>query len=812
MPSNTCRLRSNWRERQGANAVPRRLFPSASWSWLICCLASLWGVGRVWLALAADAGPQLTTFQLQGPRQLSLSWTGSAPAYQVQVRDKLDAGSWQPLLTSSHTAALVGLESSAGFFRVVALASGLVGSISDERRLAVLDAIRESIATLPGDDPAVESRQLAEFVAGFEEIQVAGVDRDTSVWARFVDGRPLLIVNNRRPARDDELERSPAATVSQAGLLTESGPQTKADLVPERGLASVLQSPGQPTPTGIPASARAVLFQATLPGIKAPMLASLVPAFQSRGYEVSGGEASLPNFLAVETVGNDIGVLYIDSHGGLLPVQLEVTNAVTQVVQTYAFRIFVVATSTVVDAASERIYRPYFERGEVGYTLCGPSVLKGLSRDATIVERRSIYFITPAFARHHWTFGPNSFVYIDTCHSGSDVATDFAEVCFDRGAAAYAGWTDSVHDAWAFNKVTRRLFDGLIGGSPIYPQTPKQRPFDRVALRSYLRRQGLDKDQTPGFPGAELTFLSRPNSAAQFGLLAPSIQSMSTDEIKGELRLVGLFDLTAPAQVRVEGQSSQDVDVTPIRIEGAASQPAPTQIICPLPADRQPSAGMVTVIQRGRRSNTVPLTEWRVQGRLERSFVSGLTQPSAFYDFKVHLRTDLHEYRRIPYETPIFPGNYAQIGRDSTCRLSQAAGIYHDPNQIRTVEWLLNAPADPPLLYMPPLEQDSTWFNGATTFLADRSIYFVVSARVKDSVTVVEKTISSITGEPIEFRQLFNPIVRTFSGSGRNGTVDRTSFAIPAGQGTVAGDAGLIRWETAQASFAPAPADPETEE
>src|SRR5207344_826511 len=70
--------------------------------------------------------------------------------------------------------------------------------------------------------------------------------------------------------------------------------------------------------TGIPASQRAVLFKATLPSIVAPNVRYLTPLLRRQGYEVVGGEASLDNFINVRNYGNDVGILYIDSHGGFV--------------------------------------------------------------------------------------------------------------------------------------------------------------------------------------------------------------------------------------------------------------------------------------------------------------------------------------------------------------------------------------------------------------------------------------------------------------------------------------------------------------
>jgi hypothetical protein len=214
-------------------------------------------------------------------------------------------------------------------------------------------------------------------------------------------------------------------------------------------------------------------------------------------------------------------------------------------------------------------------------------------------------------------------------------------------------------------------------------------------------RSGFDTDPDP-LPkgGAKLTFYENAlASGNEFGALAPSIQSMYVDEKTGELRIAGSFDPNTSATVRIEGNGTKEISATPFIISGAATQPDPAQIICSLPARGQPSAGNVTVIQRGRTSNTVPLSEWGVSGRLVKYFTVDITSPSATYDFTLHLRTDLHPYRRLPYQASAFPGNNAAAAEDSSCSLTDASGVYNDPNGIRTVEWKLASGGAIPRLF-----------------------------------------------------------------------------------------------------------------
>ncbi len=667
------------------------------------------------------------------------------------------------------------------------LASLLVASgdrvVAPADRSRVLRAIGEKIVTLVGADPAVSSQALAAFLAQFPELEAVGISPDSSVYAQFIDGRPLNIFNNRTGATAAELQRTIDLTPLPA---PEPGmSKIKSGLSYPEGTFRALAA--QPV-TGLPESRQAVLLKATVPGISAPMLNSLVPAFARRGYQVYGDEAGLEQLMNVRDFGRNIGVFYIDSHGGVGDIP-RITP--TEEGSRGLFRdlpTFILLTSTVTTEEGDRKYSGHFARGELSYGVLGPDVIKA---DGSIIRADAYYCVTSEFVRRYWKFGRNGFVYIDTCHGGSPAAAAFPRACFDAGAAVYAGWSDRVLDGWAYF-ATRVFFDTMLGGNNIFTEiTPKCRPFDRASVLAYMARRKIDVDQTSNFPGAHLLFTQN-SAGGEFGLLNPSIQSMSVDESKDQLNIYGYFDPTTSATVRIEGNGTVERTVQPL---------SGTQLVVPLSATGSPSAGRVTVTQRQRPSNTVPLTEWKVSGEMIRYFAIGESQPSATYEYKIHLRTDIHPYRRFPYETPAFPGNYSLGASDSTARLASASGIYHDPNGIRTVEWHVDSPTELPYRFINSPDPNTTYFSANATFSEGGILYFVVNARAKDGATSTTTTL--VDGSPVESDEKFNPLTRVFSSNGRNGSFNLSSGDIPAGEGSVASDSGIVRWQTSPASFPP---------
>lgn len=740
-------------------------------------------IGLMAVTIATAQTPPRVVNSAASGGALRLHWTGTAPSYAVQGTPSLTAPDWQPLLLTARTNATIPLPGGTGFFRVQALNNSGDLEISDDRRLEILDAIGRKIESLPGTNDVVESRELASFVSSHAEFIGVGVVKDTSVWARFRDGRLLFIINNRPPATDEELEQVERliSTASTAGA-SSSG---------EAALASAAVSLSRPAPhaitravrpTGLPESRNAVLFQATGVGLSAPAFARLAPAFRARGYQVQGGEAGLFELMAVKELGDDIGVFYIDTHGvsveGVIP--------------------FALLTSTPVDSENHGRLRDNFARGEVAYVVTGPKIRP--KRPGIVVTPKPLYCVLPPFVPAYWKFGRNSLVYVDVCDSASPDAATFIERCAEAGASVYMGWTDTVDDAWALYAAGVFLGTSMGDREHLIKTATPTRSFDWPAIASYMASRRINI--SPRSNAELILFADTPSANGRFGLLTPSIYSMNVDEAREELRIVGLFDSEVPATVRIEGNGVREVTV-PVRPNSSTLHP--WQIVCPLPAREQPTAGLVTVIQRGRASNPVPLTEWRVEARGKRWFSPGFPDLFSTVDFQLHFRADVHPSRSAPYQVPVFLGTSAAASRASTARVVEASGIYTDvnasnPNFVRTVEWSLPGPIDLPITYTGFGTVDRA-FHGTLGIARDGNSDLVFTSKAANDMTVIETQISP-SGRS-ELRYPGDPGVRIFPpGKTR---LDFTTYALESGTGPAAGDSGQFGWGEASASFPPEP-------
>jgi hypothetical protein len=98
----------------------------------------------------------------------------------------------------------------------------------------------------------------------------------------------------------------------------------------------------------------------------------------------------------------------------------------------------------------------------------------------------------------------------------------------------------------------------------------------------------------------------------------------------------------------------------------------PSEIICDLPTNL---AGDVYVEIQGRKSNVVPLTEWRGQLRYtsNSNIASNYTITCDF-----HFRADIHGFREVPHEKPSVGVIRTHAARDSKCRW-EVSGTPYSP-------------------------------------------------------------------------------------------------------------------------------------
>jgi hypothetical protein len=463
--------------------------------------------------------------------------------------------------------------------------------VSPSLRKAAIDYVTGVDSTLDWSNPMLAKQQLLQQLQNRSEFEASGANDDASVWARFTDGR-LLIISNNRPAND-----------------TAAGPNS-----PGFWSNAPAGIPGGELPTG--RKARLLNAMGTVFTNPLPVLESM---FKAKGYDVTPGLGSIAN---LRTVNND-AVFYIDAHGGTGGLR----NGTTE---------YAIWTSDPFDTVTDASLATLWKNGELVYfTAVNDRLIPFLPRPTTSATH---FGITTKFVTNEMSFGQNCLIYFDACSSASPAASAFVTACLDKSvgtSAAYAGWTNPVDDNAAV-VACYFVIDRLLGTNqdPRNRESPPQRPFTYPQVLAELASKNLNRSAN-----GNATFTINPPTAS-FGFFAPSIERLTVDEQRHELDVIGLF-----------GSDFSDLKVTlndqPVTVQNST----PGQLTCMLDPTTQNTGGDVKVIIHGDTSNVVRLTEWKGQVMVSGTF-PGSVGYSVFFDF--HFRADVHSFRTAP-GLPVFP-------------------------------------------------------------------------------------------------------------------------------------------------------------
>lgn len=443
---------------------------------------------------------------------------------------------------------------------------GSGGALTAAERMEAIAAVESRIEALSqeADSPEALNQALAEWFAGRTEFEAAGVDSTSSVWARFRDGRLLIVANNREPAEAGDSALAATAPASPGPQMAIAG----ASELPQRSVVRLLHS-----------------FGANFDG-QAP-INDLSDWFSAAGYVPAAGVEGDAGVERLRLVSGD-AFFYLNTHGG---------RGRTRGDQ----GVYAVQTSTLVSGAvdAQPVYEDDLENGRLVYMTArnGGKILGGLVDDWD-----TRYAITYRFVEEYMSFGKNSIVYINACFSASDHSdiSSFIFAMHKKGASVYLGWKGLLNSGAAYSRV-RYFVDRLLGGNRYQPEDPRQRPFDWSRVMDDMQRKGLTID---GVTGAELIARPAAINGQMVGPLAPSIAMLYVAEETSELHISGIFgsDPGAEGSVSVVGGSGE--------VALAISQWTPDLIIASIPRTGPGSAGDVVVTVRGHRSNARRLVSW----------------------------------------------------------------------------------------------------------------------------------------------------------------------------------------------------------
>lgn len=247
-----------------------------------------------------------------------------------------------------------------------------------------------------------------------------------------------------------------------------------------------------------------------------------------------------------------------------------------------------------------------------------------------------VFGITAGFVTDHWQLNKGGMAFIGACSSANPAAGPFQQSVFDSGASTYFGWDQPIETDFADNRV-QFLFDRLLGANVAVNQIPPQRPFPyQDVYREMVNKSMVTWPGDEKHVASTLKILDNP-ADDNFGILEPNIKYVEVDE--------KYQDPSSPSRLTLYGTfGKEEGRVTVDGVELTRLSWSEDKIICEI-TDQPTAAGAagdVVVEIRGHKSNSVPLTLWKVV--LTYTMISdGSLQE--YLTVTGYLRGDIHRYR-----------------------------------------------------------------------------------------------------------------------------------------------------------------------
>lgn len=508
------------------------------------------------------------------------------------------------------------------------------GTVTHEDTVRV-NALNEIAQQLDGwwsegpDTVAARAVAYLNTIPLFEEV---GREGPTSVWARFDDGRLLIIPNNlQQGAPEDTLALFSGE--SRIASAPSRAPRTKIIGAGRKALRSLR------VPTKgfeIPKSKQFRVWDG-LQGCFWEPKSRIRTLLTNGGYVQAQAVLPTVDNFAKNVHGDGVFVLF--THGA--PGELKDKSYV-----------YAMWTSTNVAIPEEGLYAELFDKQELVYMIeNGRNSVGGCGRVTN-------YGITSQFVSNHMSFAENSLVYLNVCMSGTEGAGDMRQAFGNAGASVVVGWDGNVSVGESF-KTVPYMIDRLLGANEVEPkEDPKQRAFNIYDVRENMEAVGRVTDPISG------AVLKVFQVGGDFGLLAPTIQFLSVDDngVQPKLIIAGIFG-TDP------GEANRSVTINGTELENISW--SRNGIDCDIPESGANASGTVVVKvgtgANARESNEVNITEWRGELTYERDDPGDQTGQMRI---KVRFLADIHSFRdkpgEDPFETIVLFGPRGETSIDAT--------------------------------------------------------------------------------------------------------------------------------------------------
>lgn len=546
-------------------------------------------------------------------------------------------------------------------------AGGTPGAaVSPQQRAATLDSVRSSVARLAAGSARVDSVALASAMQALPALERVGISgRMGNVWARFTDGRVLVVPNNLEPA---------SASSAGAGATPQGARPAGAEALARR--ERPLASDGFDMPSLLVAQQyRQLDMFGEVPVDSSPDAAHLCQDFVSaetlpnlRKMAVGRG-FTLPAIQTGEPPDDrlDNGVPGLSSLSG--DGVFFITACAAQVGNDNSPRTVICTATAATEANLAR-----HEAGLLSGLLTYAVAMRGV---AGAWEPFACLAVGSDFADLNWSFPAESIGIFNL--TGGATLTDWIVPLNRAGLRHILGWEQAVSWqrmlAFADDLIQLSLAtNNLDGTNKRQEPEPRLRAYGVGETLSHL----VDRGVAAGPSGGNAAFyLPASVPALYVNTLLPTVDYALIREGRLELELVGQFGAhadTSDMRARIALSTAKgDAFAEPLLLRAAdgpldGDEPRRVRswkgnvLQTEIGEYQLENGGYVQVFNGGRCSNVVPITHWKIPFRA----VTTIDELTLTITATIHLRAEVHGWRLGPEAEP--RNGIEQTGFESSIR------------------------------------------------------------------------------------------------------------------------------------------------
>lgn len=523
--------------------------------------------------------------------------------------------------------------------------AGTAGApVSAAQRVEALDvvtAVLSSLVSTAAGGPRVDALALARQLQAMTAFHRVGIStRMGNVWARFTDGRSLVIANNLQPAASATGAAPPMPAGARAQALAARSGRLGAGLdLP----ALLTQRPYRQLDMlgRVPPSSAVEAAHLCQDGVDAATLPSLRLMAVGRGLTLPESQRVQP-----PDQGYDNGV------DGLRDIAGDgvffITACAAEVGGTEA-PTTVICTATPHTAGNEAVYASELGSGALVYAVSW----RGAD---TAWQPFACLAMTPDFPTlSHWSFPTECIAILNL--TGGSVLAEWSNALRGAGLHNVFTWDKPVPWqrmlAFADDLIQIELGSNNFDGSQVRQQTPPRlRAYGVGATTGYLVGRGLANDAGGAIQAA---YLPENTPSGYVSVLVPTIDYATINENEPYIELVGQFGHAQGAQseVRVGGTPATPGEPLMARADGlmGGGDTAATLVWrgdlvqARLRPEHLARGGYVQLLNGDRWSNLLQFTFWEIPIVVTTSITGGLTLQMTV---TLSLRADVRGYRLQP--------------------------------------------------------------------------------------------------------------------------------------------------------------------